>query len=171
VVTICVEQPSDAPAIAAINRSAFGQESEAWLVERIREAPGFDPRLSLVAWRDGQPVGHILFSPVRVETTAGPVPALALAPMAVRPEWQNQGIGTRLVQEGFEACRRLGHRLVIVLGHPKYYPRFGFVPAGAKGLICPFDAPEVAFMVLELVPGALNGVQGTVRYPPPFDEV
>jgi putative acetyltransferase len=98
-------------------------------------------------------------------------PALALAPMAVHPEFQNQGIGSRLVMEGLERYRSLGHRIVVVLGHPKYYPRFGFTSARAKGLEAPFPVPDEAFMVAELVPGGLDTVSGMTVYPAPFEGV
>jgi len=97
--------------------------------------------------------------------------ALALATLAVRPELQNQGIGSELVRDGLERCRNLGHRIVVVVGHPKYYPRFGFSPARAQSLEAPFPVPDEAFLVLELVAGALTGVAGMVRYPPPFGEM
>ena len=99
------------------------------------------------------------------------LPALALAPMAVHPEFQSQGIGSRLVREGLERCRNLGHRIVVVVGHPEFYPRFGFTPARAKGLEAPFPVPDEAFMVTELVPGALDGVSGMIVYPAPFEGV
>jgi len=115
-------------------------------------------------------VGHILFSPLVIETKDGAVAALALAAMAVRPEVQNQGIGSELVPEGLEWCRSLGHRIVVVVGHPDYYPRFGFSPARARGLEAPFPVPDEAFLALELVPGALDGITGVVQYPPPFSD-
>jgi putative acetyltransferase len=99
------------------------------------------------------------------------VPALALAPLAVRPDRQNEGIGSLLVQQGLGACRDLGHRVVVVVGHSTYYPRFGFSPARAKALGAPFQVPDAAFMVCELVPKALDGVHGRVEYPQPFAEV
>lgn len=168
-ITIRRERPEDYEAIDEVNRLAFGQDDEARLIRALREAGGFDPKLSLVAVRDDRVVGHVLFSSVTVATTGGPVPALALAPMAVHPEVQNQGIGSRLVRDGLEVCRRLGHPIVVVVGHPGYYPRFGFTPARARGLEAPFQAPDEAFRVLELIPGALDGVAGIIEYPPAFD--
>lgn len=107
---------------------------------------------------------------VPAPTGAG-CPALALAPMAVRPEFQRRGIGSALVRAGLDSARSLGHRVVIVLGHPRYYPRFGFRPARPLGIDPPFPCRDEVFMALELVPGALVGVRGTVRYPPAFDGV
>lgn len=165
------EQAEDHSAISEINNLAFGQENEGRIIAAIRRADGFDPALSLVAVSDGQVVGHILFSPIHIETDHGGVPAMALAPMAVLPDRQNQGIGSAMVRSGLDACRRAGHRIVIVLGHADYYPRFGFTPAGARGLRPPFPAPDEAFMATALVPGGLDGVSGIVRYPAAFDDV
>jgi putative acetyltransferase len=169
--TVRPEQPADYAAIADVSRAAFRQDNEARLIAALRKSAGFDPELSLVAVRDDVIVGHILFSRILIESESSEVPALALAPMAVLPALQREGIGSQLVAEGLESCRRAGHRIVIVVGHPDYYPRFGFVPAGPLGLRAPFPVPSEAFMALELVAGALDGVHGTVRYPPPFEEV
>jgi putative acetyltransferase len=115
----------------------------------------------------GRVVGHILFSRVSIVTDSGTVDALSLAPMAVMPGDQRQGIGTRLVESGLDACRELGHRIVIVLGHPEFYRRFGFSADLARNLESPFGGGE-AWMALELVPGALAGISGRVEYPAPF---
>ena len=168
--TIRPETTEDYAAIREVNALALGQEDEARLVENLRRSPDFIAELSLVAVEAGRVVGHILFSPVVIETKDGAVSALALAPMAVRPELQNQGIGSELVRDGLGRCRNLGHRIVVVVGHPVYYPRFGFSPARARGLEAPFPVPDEACLALELVPGALDGIAGVVRYPPPFDE-
>jgi putative acetyltransferase len=137
----------------------------------LRDAEGFDPRLSLVGLRNDQVVGHILFSPIDILNDRGDVSALALAPMAVRPAFQRQGIGSALVTTGLEVCRRAGHRIVVVLGHADYYPRFGFSPAGQHGVRCPFDVPDEVFMVLSLVDGGLDDVAGIVRYSAPFSDL
>jgi putative acetyltransferase len=170
-ITIRPETAEDYAATHEVNLLAFGREVEPRLVENLRRLPDFIPEISLVGIDAGQVVGHILFSPLVIETKDGAVPALALAVLAVRPEFQNQGIGSELVFGGLERCRALGHRIVVVVGHPKYYPRFGFSPAGARGLEAPFPVPDEAFLALELVPGALHGVAGMVRYPPPFSEI
>lgn len=163
------ERAGDADEIDAVHRLAFGQADEADLVRRIRQAEDFDPRLSLVAERSGRIIGHVLFSGIHIETDDGRrAEALALAPMAVLPELQRQGIGSALVRHGLDVCRALGHRIVVVVGRASYYPRFGFRPAGAFGLRCPFEVPDEAFMALELVDGALETTTGLVRYPDAF---
>lgn len=162
--TIRPESPADLDAIRQVNCLAFGQDDETRLVDALRDG-GF-VRVSLVAEQDGQIVGHILFSDLPIITTSGTVPALALAPMAVLPEFQRQGIGSELVRRGLDVCREQGHRIVIVLGHPDFYPRFGFSSDLAQPLLSPFSGE--AWMALELVPGALEGVAGRVEYPPPF---
>jgi putative acetyltransferase len=155
--------------IFEINRLAFGQENEAKLVENIRYLPNFNSALSLVAVEGDRLVGHILFSEIAIVSPQGDVIALALAPLAVLPQFQNQGVGSQLVRAGLKQCQILGYKIVIVLGRPNFYSRFGFVPAIDRGLRSPFSVPDEAFMVLELVPGALNGVSGMVKYPSLFD--
>jgi putative acetyltransferase len=172
----CLEKPSmnilvrpetsaDHESIQHVNRLAFGQDDEARLVDALREK-GY-VRVSLVAEVGGQIVGHILFSDLPIITGSGTVPALALAPMAVLPEFQNQRIGSALVQKGLEECRQQGHKIVVVLGHANFYPRFGFSPKLAAHLESPFSGSD-SFMAVDLVPGALDGVRGRVQYPPPF---
>ncbi len=164
------EKEADFAAIREINLRAFGQGDEAALVEALRESSSFVPGLSLVAIVDDETVGHIMFTCSHIQTAHEKVPALTLAPMAVLPEYQNQGIGSNLVKEGLNESRHLGYGIMTVLGHPEYYPRFGFIPASAVGLQCPYPVPDEAFMVLELVAGALNGISGLVVYPPEFGE-
>ena len=168
-IVVRAEMPEDAPAIHRINESAFGQPNEAMLVAALRGAAG--TYLSLVAEQDGNVVGHILFTEVRVESRAGSWNALGLAPMAVLPAFQRKGIGSQLVRSGLDTCVRQGHTVVVVLGHPSYYPRFGFVPAVTKGLRCEYPVPADAFMVAELVPGAFGGRTGLVMYRPEFAKV
>jgi putative acetyltransferase len=158
------EQPPDHDAIRDVNRLAFGQEDEARLVDALRE--GGYARVSLVAELDGLVVGHVLFSDLPIVTEAGKVEALALAPLAVLPSHQNRGVGSTLVREGLRVCRVRGHRIVIVLGHPGFYHRFGFSAGLAEPLRSTYSGES--YMALELVPGALDGVEGEVRYPPPF---
>jgi putative acetyltransferase len=168
---IRVAGPEDDDAIAEVNRQAFAQENEGRLAAAICESAGHIPELNLVAFQDGQLVGHILFSQIVIETADGNVPALALAPMAVLPRRQRRGIGSALVRTGLDRARELGHKIVIVVGHPEYYPRFGFVPAGDCNIEPPFPVPREACMALELVPGALAGLRGTLRYPAAFNDV
>jgi putative acetyltransferase len=165
-VPIRPETTADHDAIRQVNRLAFGQDAESRLVDALRD--GGYVRVSLVAESAGQVVGHILFSDLPIITEAGPVPALALAPMAVFPEYQNQGNGSALVRRGLEVCKEQGHRIVVVLGHPHFYQRFGFSSKMAARLDSPFSGRE-SFMAVELVPGALDGVTGRVQYPSPFE--
>jgi putative acetyltransferase len=165
-VLIRPETSADHDAIRQVNGLAFGQDAEAQLVDALRD--GGYLRVSLVAERDGKVVGHLLFSDLPIVTEAGTVPALALAPMAVLPEFQNQGIGSALVRRGLEVCKEQGHRIVVVLGHPHFYQRFGFSAALVAPLESPFSGRE-SFRALELVPGALEGVTGRVVYSPPFN--
>ncbi len=165
------ERPEDRQAVFSVNQLAFGQENEARLVDALRQSPAFIPQLSLVALDGSDVVGHILFTRVTVGGGSQAHDSLALAPMAVLPPFQKQGIGSALVRRGLQEARGLGHRVVIVVGHPDYYPRFGFVPAQPLGILPPFEVPSEAFMVLELQPRALLGIQGVVKYPPEFNEV
>ena len=163
------ENPEDVSAVRQINLQAFGGPEEAALVDALREAAR--PFISLVAVAADRVVGHISFSPVMIEGR-GPAPrAMGLAPMAVLPEYQRRGIGSQLVHAGLEECQRLGREVVVVVGHPRYYPRFGFIPAHGKGLRCEYEVPEEAFMVAELRPGALDGAGGIVRYHEAFSRV
>lgn len=168
------ERPSDYSRTEDVVQKAFltaehtgGDEFK--LVARLRKAADFIPDLSLVAVSDGEIVGHILFTPILIERSSlGAVESLALAPVSVHPDFQGRKIGARLIEEGHEIARQLGYRSVILLGHPGYYPRFGYKPASEWRISAPFDVPDEAFMVLELVRGALAGVEGVVKYPPAF---
>lgn len=159
---------ADRPAIRQLHLAAFESDVEATLVD-VLDAEA-DPVVSLVALERGELVGHILFSPA---TLLGPpeLKCMALAPMAVRPDRQRQGIGSLLVRRGLACCRELDTSAVIVLGHPDYYPRFGFEVAARRGLHCEYDVPPEYFMVLELRPGALAGVSGVFRYHDAFRAV
>ncbi len=162
------ESKDDIEKIAEINRKAFGSETEPDLITAIRESEYFIPELSLVAELDGEPVGHILFSVISIHEGERIWPALSLAPMAVLPSHQKRGVGAELVRRGLEECSRLGFDIVIVIGHPDYYSRFGFKPARSHGLEVAFDVPDAAFLVIELEKGALDDVRGMVQYPPAF---
>jgi putative acetyltransferase len=158
------ERPGDEDAVREVHRLAFGRDDEGRLVDDLR-AGGFG-RLALVAEDEGRVVGHVLFGALPIVTPSATLDALALAPLAVVPAHQRRRIGSALVRDGLRACRDDGHRIVVVLGHPGYYPRFGFSAEKATRLASPYAGP--AFMALELEPGALEGVVGAVRYPPPF---
>jgi putative acetyltransferase len=151
-------------AIRAVNAVAFRGSDEADLVDRLR-ASGH-ALISLVAVFEGSLAGHIMFSRMWINTSPGLISAVALAPVAVLPEHQRKGIGRLLIRHGLELLRGRGERIVIVVGHPAYYPRFGFSPDKAKTLESPF--PSEAFMAMELTAGALDGIRGSVVYPPVF---
>ncbi|MGB7924172.1 MAG: N-acetyltransferase [Pyrinomonadaceae bacterium] len=168
-ITVRAETAEDHSAVRRVNESAFGRANEADLVDALRAAA--HPYVSLVAVIDDQVAGHIFFSPVSIESERPAWTAMGLAPMAVLPEHQMHGIGGRLIREGLRECLRIGHNVVVVLGHPDYYPRFGFSPARLKGLGCEYDVPDEVFMVAELEPGALAGRQGLVKYRPEFGDV
>lgn len=166
------ETPKDIDGISLVNIEAFDGMAEARLIHAIRQARSFDPDLSLVAVESESLVGHVLFSQVHIERCEGQLtPAIALAPMAVLPAYQRQGIGIALVQRGLAVCKEKGHRIVIVLGHSDYYPRFGFRRATECGIYAPWDCDESAFMVMGLSAEALEDVSGVVRYPPAFHVV
>ena len=161
------EQADDFDAVLALNVAAFGSPTEARLVDRLRDL--CVDLVSLVALDGTELVGHILFSPVTLAQDDS-LKLYGLGPMAVAPARQRQGIGSALVEHGLERCRSLGADAVVVLGHPGFYPRFGFVPASRFGLDSDFPAPDDAFMALELRPGALRGKAGRIRYHPAFGD-
>ncbi|ROU07099.1 GNAT family N-acetyltransferase [Lysobacter enzymogenes] len=158
------ETPAQRALTHALNRAAFGRADEADLVDRLH-ADGL-VRLSLVAVEDDEVVGHILFTGLPTRVDGREVDAVALAPMAVHPHWQGAGVGSALVREGLARLAREGCEAAIVLGHPGYYPRFGFSAALAARLASPFAGE--AFMALELAEGGLRGEAGEVRYPAAF---
>ncbi len=164
IITIRSESPADRAAVYVVNRTAFGRDDEANLVDDLRD--GNYVRVSIVAEDRGRVVGHVLFSELSIVDKTTVVHALALAPLGVLPEFQGRGIGSRLVERGLETCRAAGHRIVIVLGEPAFYSRFGFSSQRAHTLRSPYAGPE--FMALELEAGALEDVAGDVVYPPPF---
>ena len=169
-IVVRAERAADAEGVRRVNESAFGRKGEADLVDALRVDA--HPRVSLVAVEEGgEVVGHIFYSPVTVEPEAGVLLLMGLGPMAVLPRLQKRGVGSRLVKEGLEECRRLGGAAVVVLGHPTYYPRFGFAPASRLGLRCSYDVPDEVFMAQELTPGALGGRRGLVKYHAAFDAV
>lgn len=159
------ESSTDAAAVRAVNEAAFGSATEADIVERLGKRP--EEIVSLVAESGGRLVGHILFSPVELAGHTE-LRLMGLGPMSVLPAFQRQGFGSALVREGLSRCRRKGYRAVVVLGHPDYYPRFGFVPASRFGIKSAYDVPDEVFMALELEPGALRGAGGLVTYSEAF---
>ena len=161
-VTIRPEETKDYPTVRKVNELAFEDSTEASLVEALRSEA--DPYISLVAVENGEVIGHIFFSPVSIENPGETGLALGLAPMAVKPFHQRQGVGSLLVTQGLKEGERLGAEIVVVLGHRNYYPRFGFRPAAEVGLACEYDVAPEEFMTLELKEGALKSVSGLVRY-------
>ena len=161
------ELPGDRDAIRRVNELAFGQPSEADLVDALRGSEAWLPELSVVAENESGIVGHALFSVVNLDT--GPE-LLSLGPMAVLPDRQRAGVGTRLVRWGLERARDTDYPLVVVVGHPDYYPRFGFRHARRYGIETPYDAPDEAWLALPL-PAYDDRVRGTVRYPPAWARV
>jgi len=163
------ERETDFDSVYEVVRSAFetmemasGDEQD--LVNRLRKSPAFIPELSLVAEQDGQIIGHIMFTKMKI----GVHLALTLAPVAVLPAYQKQGIGAKLIVEGHRIARELGYNVIILVGHAGYYPRFGYTPAGKYNIQAPFEVPDDAFMVLELREGGLKGVSGMIEFAPEF---
>lgn len=152
----------------AVNASAFETPAEARLVDALRGQA--QPVVSLVAEVRGAIVGHIMFSPVSL---AGhpELKVMGLGPMAVTPDHQRKGIGSALVRAGLEQCRQLGSGAVVVVGHPEYYPRFGFLPSVRFGIGCEYEVPQEALMVVELQPGYLSGMSGKIKYHAAFSSV
>ena len=169
--TIRNETDDDLAAIREVNEQAFARAGhlgtdEADLVDALRR--NGNAVVSLVAELDGAVVGHVMFSPMIVDLpTGGQHQTIALAPLAVHPRVQKQGIGGALVNAGLDEIRELGHGAVFLLGHPSYYPRFGFAPARHRGII--YQDGRDSFQVIELRPGALDGVTGTARFSPEFE--
>lgn len=162
------EEQRDWAAVHALNVSAFETPAEAHLVDALRDQAR--PLVSVVADDHGAVVGHIMFSPVALSGQPA-LRIMGLAPMAVAPAHQRQGVGSALVRAGLEQCRQLGCDAVVVVGHPAYYPRFGFSSATRFGIGCEYDVPDDVFMVVELHAGALRGASGTVKYHAVFSTI
>ena len=165
VIEIRDERPADVAAIRELTTRAFGQEEEARIIDRLRSNGA--AMLSLVAAREDRVLGHIMYSPVLV----GGVSGAGLGPMAVVPEHQRQGIGTRLVEQGNRRLQETGCPFIVVVGHPRFYPRFGFVPASTHGISCEWNVPDDVFMVLMLDRMRMRSVSGLARYRPEFKEL
>lgn len=168
------ETKDDFNEVFKLNHKAFGQDSEAKLVDALRNNPTvFVPELSLVATIDNKIVGHILFTKIKIENdTQNVFDSLALAPMAVKPDNQKKGIGRQLIRVGLDKARELNFQSVIVLGHKDYYPKFGFEPTTKWNIKSPFSISDKGnFMGIELVMDGLKNVSGTVKYPKEFEIV
>ena len=163
------EQDKDFATIREVNVQAFAGFEEADIVDKLRDSGG--SVLSLVASHNDDVVGHIQFSPVLIEHEGAVIEGVGLGPMAVLPDHQRRGFGSDLVEAGIKAMRDRSYPFVIVLGHPNYYPRFGFELASAHGISCQWpDVPDEAFMVLILDEGGMRNVRGEARYPEVFGE-
>ena len=160
------ERPNDVAAVRDLNRRAFGQDQESNIVDALR-ANGA-ALLSLVATLNDQVVGHIMYSPVSV---TGNVSGTALGPMAVLPEHQRQGIGSKLIEAGNRKLKDAGCPFIVVVGHADYYPRFGFRPASEHGIKCEWDVPDNVFMLLVIDEAKMAGVAGLAKYMPEFSSV
>ncbi|MGH8586871.1 MAG: GNAT family N-acetyltransferase [Gammaproteobacteria bacterium] len=160
------ERPGDVAAIRDLNKRAFGQDQEGNIVDALRSNGA--ALLSLVATLNGRVVGHIMYSPLSV---GGEVTAAALGPMAVLPEHQRQGIGSKLVEAGNGKLKDAGCPFIIVLGHPDYYPRFGFRPASTHGIKCEWEVPDNLFMLLVLDQAKMQGIFGLAKYRHEFSSV
>jgi putative acetyltransferase len=163
------EAPADHDWVRMLNDAAFGQPEEGRIVDLLRHS--CPETLSLVAELDGQIVGHLFFSPATIGRRNGEIKGMGLAPMAVLPGFQNQGIGSTLVEEGIRRVRDMGYPFIIVLGHERYYPRFGFERASIHQLRCQWEGvPDEAFMVMILDGAVMKEVSGVVKYRDEFDQ-
>lgn len=169
--TIRQETLHDFKKVFEINCSAFRQVNEAKLVDTLRKNPTvFVPELSIVALENDEIVGHILFTKINIKDGKGNFyQSLGLAPIAVMPEQQKKGIGTKLIEHGLEKAKKIGFKSVIVLGHENYYPKFGFKPADKWRITAPFNVPANMFMAIELEKDSLKNISGTVVYPKEFE--
>ena len=165
--TVRPEKLENVSAIRVVNEQAFARAAEADIVDALRR--NGKAILSLVAEDNGRIVGHILFSPVTIQSNETELTGAGLAPLAVVPDRQNQGIGSKLVEEGLRRLREAGHRFVVVLGHPNYYPRFGFFPASRFNIKSEYDVADEVFMAMELQEGALQDQSGIARYQQEFN--
>ena len=166
------ESKTDFVDVFRLIKIAFGQDNEAKLVDLLRNSNAFIPELCLVAIIGNIIVGHILFTKIKIKDDNGyEFDSLALAPMAVRPDLQRQGIGGQLIRYGLNKAKELGHKSVIVLGHEHYYPKFGFVPTIKWKIKAPFEVPANFFMGIEIVKDGLKNVTGTVQYPKEFEAI
>jgi putative acetyltransferase len=162
------ETEKDYSSVRKVNESAFETNEEADLVDNLRKNLNYIPELSLVAEDNGEAVGHILFTPLTIINSEVDHKLLALAPMAVLPKYQKKGIGSALIKAGFEKAQELGYKVIIVLGHPDYYPRFGFIPAEQFDIHPPLEEWKEAFFAIKLEKGSLKNISGTVSYLPEF---
>lgn len=155
---------------SAFKDADFADHTEHFLVERLRSSEAFIPELSMVAEIEGEVVGHILLTKIKIKNELTEFDSLALAPVSVLPRFQGKGIGGQLILESHKKAKELGHKSIVLLGHDKYYPRFGYEQADKYGIELPFEVPKENCMVIELVENGLTGVRGMVAYPKEFSE-
>lgn len=152
----------------AFENEIHSDHREQFLVERLRKSKHFVPELSIVAEIDNKIVGYILLTKIKIKNTEKEFESLALAPVAVLQEFQNKGIGSELIKHAHAKAKELGFSSIILLGHPQYYPKFGYKKTSSFGIKLPFDVPEDYCMALELTDKALAKVNGMVEYPEEF---
>jgi putative acetyltransferase len=167
-ITFRKEAANDCKEIREVNDIAFGQNQEGKLIDKLRIKAEYINELSIIALFGNKIVGHILFFPVSVVFNEKRHQTLSLGPMAVLPEYQKQGIGGELIRRGLKKAEELGFKSVVVLGHPEYYPRFGFRKSARWNIRDPFGAPEEAMMAIELEKGSLEFGGGIIEYPEEF---
>ncbi len=168
-IPVRIEQPGDQESVRWVNELAFGRPEEADIVDALRTAGA--STLSLVALAGAEVVGHVLFSPVTIAGSGRTLDGMGLGPLAVLPEYQRQGVGSALVHSGLELLRAQACPFVVLVGHPEYYPRFGFEPASRHGIRSQWEglADEV-FMLLVLDGERMENVKGVARFRSEFDE-
>jgi len=169
------EQESDYERVYHLILKAFknmelSDHKEQFLVQRLRKSDSFIPELSIVALKEDIKVGHILLTKLKIKNEKREFESLALAPVSVLPEFQNMGIGGKLIEQAHKIAKNLGFKSVVLLGHEKYYPKFGYLRADKFGIELPFEVPKENCMVIELAESGLKGVSGIVEYPQEFNE-
>ncbi|MBC8312346.1 MAG: N-acetyltransferase [Candidatus Marinimicrobia bacterium] len=147
----------------------FADNTEQFLVERLRKSDAFIPELSMIAVIDGRIVGHILLTKLKIKNDTNEFDSLALAPVSVLPKFQRNGIGGKLIVESHKKAKELGYKSIVLLGHENYYPRFGYKQADTFGIELPFDVPKENCMAIELTKNGLKNVSGLVEYPKEFN--
>lgn len=178
-ITLRTEEEKDYKKVFEIIEQAFktleySDHQEHFLVEKLRKSHNFIPELSIVAdfvnddTGEKELIGHILFTKISIESNSESFESLALAPVSVKPEYQNQGIGGHLIAFGHLIAQEMGYKSVVLVGHEKYYPKFGYRRASKFGITFPFDVPEENGMAIELVDNGLKNVKGIVKYPKEF---
>ena len=168
------EEPKDFKTVFNLIEKAFESEQmsdhkEQLLVERLRKSNAFVPELSMVCEIENKIIGHILLTKLKIKNEQEEFDSLSLAPISVLPEYQGKGVGGTLIKEAHKKARELGFKSIILLGHEKYYPKFGYERADKFGIELPFEVPKENCMAIELIENGLQGISGTVEYPKEFN--